>query len=115
VAVLTFTGPGVVAGSLANGNYTLTVHAGKVRDRLGQELDGDADGHNGGDRVDAFFRLFGDTDGDRDRDLIDLCRFLSTFGKRAGDTGYLWYLDVNGDGAVGLVDLLAFILLPGPP
>ena len=39
-------------------------------------LDGDGDGTAGGDRSDAFFRLYGDSDGDRDVDLRDLGRFL---------------------------------------
>lgn len=108
MAVLTFTGPGVIGGSLADGNYTLTVNAYLVHDRWGRELDGDADGAAGGDRADGFHRLFGDSDGDRDADLRDLGRFLSTLGRRSGDPGYLWYFDVDGDNRVGLVDLVAF-------
>jgi hypothetical protein len=108
VAVLTFDGPEFVGGSLADGNYTLTVRADRVHDRWGGELDGDGDGSGGGNRADGFHRLFGDSDGDRDVDLADLGRFLSTFGRRAGDPGYLSYFDVNGDDRVGLIDLLAF-------
>jgi hypothetical protein len=63
----------------------------------------------GGDRSDAFFRLYGDSDGDRDVDLRDLGRFLSTLGRQAGDAGFLWHLDVNDDDRVGLVDLFAFV------
>ena len=84
VAVLTFTGPGIIGGSLADGNYALTIRGDRVRDLLGQELDGDGDGTAGGDRADGFPRLFGDSDGDRDVDLQDLGRFLSTFGRRPG-------------------------------
>src|SRR5688572_12438656 len=61
VAVLTFVGPDVVAGSLADGSYTLIVHADRVHDRWRRELDGDADGSAGGDRADGFARLFGDS------------------------------------------------------
>jgi hypothetical protein len=100
VAVLTFTGADIVGGSLADGNYTLTVRADRVHDRWGRELDGDGDGSAGGDRVDSFFRLFGDADGDgvvdaRDRDL-----FRSAFKTRAGEVGYLWYFDYDGDGVI---------------
>jgi arylsulfatase A-like enzyme len=109
VAVLTFTGRDVIGGSLADGNYTLTIRGDHIRDEVGREVDGDRDGNGGGDRADAFFRLFGDSDGDRDVDVRDLGRFLSTFGRRAGDTAYLWYFDVNGDARVGLVDLFAFL------
>jgi hypothetical protein len=107
-AVLTFAGAEFIGGSLADGKYTLTVLADHVHDRFGRELDGDGDGSSGGNRVDSFFRLFGDTDGDRDVDQRDLAQFLSTVGRRVGDSGYLWYLDYNGDGLVGVVDLVAF-------
>src|SRR5262249_40189713 len=59
VVVLTFTGADIIGGSLADGNYTLTVRGDRVHDRFGRELDGDGDGTPGGDRVDGFFRLYG--------------------------------------------------------
>jgi hypothetical protein len=100
VAVLTFAGAEFVGGSLADGSYTLTVRADRVHDRFGRELDGDGDGTSGGDRVDAFFRLFGDSDGDHDVDQQDRELFRSAFKSRAGDAGYLWYFDFDGDGDV---------------
>lgn len=100
VAVLTFAGPGFVGGSLADGSYTLTVRADRVHDRFGRELDGDGNGLAGGNRVDAFFRLFGDSDGDRDVDWSDRERFRSAFTKSAGEIDYLWYFDFDGDGDV---------------
>jgi len=106
-AVLTFTGPGIIGGSLSDGNYTLTIRSDVVHDGYGRGLDGDGDGTAGGDRTDAFFRLYGDSDGDRDVDLLDLGRFLSTFGRRPGDPRYQAYFDVNGDDRVGILDLLA--------
>lgn len=108
-AMLTFAGTGVVAGSLADGNYVLNIRGDHVHDAMGRSLDGDGDGIAGGDRADAFFRLYGDSDGDRDVDLVDLGRFLSTLGRRAGDPLYLSYMDVNGDDRIGLTDLLAFV------
>src|SRR5262249_18063532 len=89
-AVVTFVGTEFVGGSLADGNYTLTVLADRVHDRWGRELDGDNDGSAGGDHVDAFFRLFGDSDGDRDVDHSDLDLMLSSFRKSRGDAGFLW-------------------------
>jgi hypothetical protein len=100
VAVLTFTGAGIVAGSLADGTYTLTVRGERVRDEEGRELDGDGDGNGGGDRVDVFHRLFGDSDGDGNVAGQDRDRFRSAFQTRAGDPGYLWYFDFDGDGDV---------------
>src|SRR5205807_8593707 len=100
VAVLTFAGSEFVGGSLADGSYTLTVRADRVHDRWGRELDGDGDGASGGDRVDAFFRLFGDSDGDGDVDGQDRDLFRSAFKTKAGDANYLWYFDYEGDGDV---------------
>src|SRR5262249_30647660 len=100
VAVLTFAGRGFVGGSLADGSYTLTVRADHVHDRWGRELDGDGDGTSGGDRVDGFFRLFGDSDGDHDVDGVDRDLFRSAFKSSLGDASYLWYFDFDGDGDV---------------
>jgi hypothetical protein len=108
VAVLTFSGPGIIGGSLADGDYTLIIRGECIRDEVGREVDGDRDGNGGGARADSFFRLYGDSDGDRDVDLTDLGRFLSTLGRRSGDPGYQWYFDVNGDDRIGVIDLLAF-------
>src|SRR5439155_11516130 len=100
VAVLSFVGTEFVGGSLADGSYSLTVRADLVHDRWGRELDGDGNGSAGGDRVDGFFRLFGDSDGDGRVDQSDRDLFRSTFKMSAGQAGYLWYLDFDGDGNV---------------
>jgi hypothetical protein len=104
VAVLTFGGSEFVGGSLADGNYTLTVLADHVHDRWGRELDGDGNGSAGGNRVDSFFRLFGDSDGDGDVDQQDRDRFRSAFKTSAAEPGYLWYFDFDGDGDVDGLD-----------
>jgi hypothetical protein len=98
VAVLTFAGSDI--GSLADGSYTLTVKADLIHDRWGRELDGDGDGSAGGNRVDGFFRLFGDADGDHNVDGTDRDLFRAAFGTSAADAGYLWYFDFDGDGVV---------------
>jgi hypothetical protein len=108
VAVLTFAGPGLVGGSLADGRYTLTVHADRVHDRWGRELDGDGDGAAGGNRVDAFRRLFGDADGDGDVDRSDRKTFRAAFKTTAGGQAYLWYFDFDGDGHVDARDKVQF-------
>jgi hypothetical protein len=100
IAVLTFAGSDMIGGSLADGDYTLTVRGDHVRDLVGRELDGDRDGNGGGDRVDEFFRLFGDSDGDRDVDWVDRDFFRSAFKTSAGEADYLWYFDFDGDGDV---------------
>jgi hypothetical protein len=63
VAAIAFAGPDIVGGSLADGNYTLSIRSDLVHDAFGRSLDGDANGAAGGDHTDAFFRL-GDSDGD---------------------------------------------------
>jgi uncharacterized delta-60 repeat protein len=108
VAVLTFPGSGFIGGSLADGNYTLTVHGDKVHDSLGQALDGDGNGTAGGDRAADFFRLFGDTNGDRTVDNTDFAVFKSAAGTSKGQAGFLWFLDYNGDGAIDNIDKKAF-------
>jgi hypothetical protein len=98
--VLTFSGPDIIGGSLADGGYTLTVRADQVHDRWGRELDGDGNGTAGGDRADGFHRLFGDSDGDGDVDGLDRDLFRSAFKTSVGDAGYLWYFDFDGEGDV---------------
>jgi hypothetical protein len=100
VAVLTFAGPDIVSGSLADGSYTLTVLADRVHDRWGRELDGNGDGAAGGDLADGFHRLFGDVDGDGDVDGTDREQFRSAFKTSAAEAGYLWYFDFDADGDV---------------
>jgi len=108
VAALTFVGTVFAGNSLADGSYTLTVRADRVHDRWGRELDGDGNGSAGGDRVDSFFRLFGDTDGDRDVDHADLDLMLSSFGKSQVEAGFLWFLDYDGGGDVDGLDMAQF-------
>jgi N-acetylglucosamine-6-sulfatase len=108
VAVLTFSGTDIIGGSLVDGSYTLTVRGDHVRDEVGRELDGDRDGNGGGDRVDGFHRLFGDSDGDQDVDRLDRNLFRSAFKKTAGAAGYLWYFDFDGDGDVDVRDKWQF-------
>ena len=96
VAVLTFSGPDVLGGSLADGSYSLTIRGDRVRDRWGRALDGDADGSAGGDRADAFHRLFGDADGNGDVDWVDRDAFRAVYEA----AGYRWYFDFDADGDV---------------
>ncbi|MCS7466898.1 hypothetical protein NZK35_09600 [Stieleria sp. ICT_E10.1] len=99
-------GPSVnAAGGLIDGNYQLRVLSRYVVGD-GLIMDGDADGASGDDYVfgsqaaDAFFRFFGDTDGDRDVDGQDYGRFGLTFLKRSGETGFNAELDFDSDGDV---------------
>ena len=65
--------------------------------------------------MDAFFRRFGDTDGDGDVDLMDRVRFSAAVRRRVGDPGYRWYYDWNDDGLVATTELLALTVGSGGP
>jgi hypothetical protein len=108
VAVLTFSGRNIIGGSLADGNYTLYIHADKIHGPSGLMLDGDRDGTDGGDRIERFFRLFGDTDGDNDVDRHDRRVLKKAGGSRVGDADYLWYLDHDEDGDIDRWDWKCF-------
>jgi len=97
---LTFTGPDIVAGSLADGVYTLNVHRGMIRN-----LAGDAIGT--GDLTQRFHRLFGDIDGDGDVDRLDYGTIRGALGSSLGDTNYSRLYDADGDGDVDALDLAA--------
>jgi hypothetical protein len=52
--------------------------------------------------------MFGDSDGNRVVDALDLLRFRTSFGLTASDPGFLDYFDFEGNGAVDALDLLRF-------
>ncbi|WP_197455632.1 beta-propeller fold lactonase family protein [Stieleria neptunia] len=105
---LTFTGTYTeLSGSLVDGNYQLTIDGDKVRSTVGgTTFDADGDGAGGGlyqfgeEAADGFFRLFGDSDGDRDVDGQDYGQFGLTFLKNEGQTGFNDAFDSDGDGDV---------------
>jgi hypothetical protein len=101
IARLTFSGPlteGFAgAPSLIDGNYTLTVFSSQVNG-----------GVVVGDQTATLFRLFGDMNGDRAVNGLDLTSFRSAFGTMIGQPGYVEWLDINGDGAIDGTDLVAF-------
>jgi hypothetical protein len=110
VATLTFVGSNVLGGSLPDGRYTLTIHSNLVTDRqFGAPLDGDSDGLQGGDRVDHFFRLYGDVNGDGKVDATDRTAFLGAYRSRRGMPNYAWYLDYNADGLIDSIDYFQFL------
>ncbi|MCA9139550.1 MAG: right-handed parallel beta-helix repeat-containing protein, partial [Planctomycetales bacterium] len=95
-------GPG---GGLLDGNYRLMLKA----DRIGtgvMPLDGDGDGSGGGNHLfgtnptDNFFRLFGDSDGDRDVDGQDFGKFGLSFLKSLSDPQFDPIFDFDDDGDV---------------
>ncbi len=118
VVTLTFSGPGTENGSLVDGNYQMVINGALIKDALGYSIDADANQSAGGTRLfgqgastaatDKFFRLFGDYDGDRDVDGLDLFRFRTTQNKLQSDPLFLWFMDFDQDGDVDGIDLFRF-------
>lgn len=109
---------GAAAVGLVDGNYFLNIVAANVvATGTTITLDGDRDGVNGGDQSTEFFRLFGDVNGDRQVDGLDLAAANpfpfngnnNQAAVSAGDPAYQWYYDVNGDGQIDQTDLDAFM------
>ena len=102
--VLTFAGAGVEFGSLADGNYQLTVRGDRVYNGDGL-LDGDGDGQAGGDSVAQLYRRFGDLDGNGVVDFLDFARFRQALGDPAA---YDPMFDFDGNGNVDFLDFTQF-------
>jgi hypothetical protein len=97
--VVTFSGNGVVGGSIADGVYDITLNHAAVTDAAGQVL--------AADRTDTFYRLFGDYNGSMRVNNSSLLKFITALNSRAGQSNYLAYFDYNNDGRINNTDLLA--------
>jgi HYDIN/CFA65/VesB-like, Ig-like domain len=109
VTVATITFPGLVGGSLADGNYSLTVLGNQIS-AGGVALDGDGDAVPGGNANYSLFRFFGDSNGDRRVDIADFGVFSGTYNLSTGQTGFLSYFDFNADGHIDIADFGQFSL-----
>jgi hypothetical protein len=65
---------------LVDGNFFLNTNATLITDGTGHQLDGDRNGTFGGNGHDEFWRLFGDTNGDRFVDGLDAAAFAKADG-----------------------------------
>ena len=102
-ATLTFSGAGIVGGSLADGNYVLTIDL---------EQDGFGAGSDyefGANEADKFFRFFGDSDGDRDVDNTDYFRLRGSLNQTAASSKYLGFFDFDRDNDVDGSDQSQFL------
>lgn len=94
------------AGALEDGNYELTIDRSRVF-RDGRPM---AEDFVYGDAAEeTFFSFFGDGDGDRDVDNVDLALFLKTYRKSLGEPGFDFNFDFDADGDVDNVDLSQFL------
>ena len=90
-----------------DGNYQLTIDHTKVR-RAGSNVTLAEDFVFGDQAADRFFTYFGDYNGDRTVNIIDLLSFRSSYLGSAGDARYNAASDFNGDGNINVIDLLFF-------
>ena len=109
-------GPSVTAGgSLADGAYELRISSDLISSQ-GVSLDGNSNGlfEVGGDHIfgqeaaDHFFRLYGDQNGSGTVELLDFAAFRRTFGRSAGEAGYVGSLDADGSDTIDLIDFAGF-------
>lgn len=115
IATLTFSGEFTeTTGSLVDGNYQLTVFGDQIQTASGQSFDADGDGIAGGNSVfgdseaDEFFRLFGDSNGDRLVNVFDLLSFRQAWLTNEDDPDFDSAFDSNADGNISVFDLLRF-------
>ena len=102
VATLTFGGANTTAGSLDDGNWTLTIDHTRVTSAVGS-VPMSADFTQAGIK-----RLFGDINGDAVVDITDYTAFRSALGQSSGQSGYDPAFDYNGDGVIDITDRNAF-------
>jgi autotransporter-associated beta strand protein len=85
--------------ALSDGDFKLTIDATKIHDVDGNLMAG---------RVDNFFRFFGDSDGDRDVDGVDMNRLRRVMANDPGFVDYVAAFDHNGDGLGNATDYTPF-------
>jgi hypothetical protein len=105
---ITLTFPGTVGGSLADGDYVLTVVGDQVTDQYGNSLDGNQDDLPGGNQTIEFFRFFGSHDGSRTIGAASYLQFIRTYRRSEGDPRFESFFDFDSDGVVGAQDFLEF-------
>jgi hypothetical protein len=106
--------------ALNDGNYFLTIDGSKMTDALGFHVDAAGSGIFGSVSTIEFYRLFGDTNGDRTVDYLDQNVIRQANGANATGTGTAltnwrkWcYLDFDGNGLIDINDFNQFLLRRG--
>jgi hypothetical protein len=101
--VVTFSGAGVVGGSIANGVYDITFNAAAVTSDANPAVAAQSR------PTDTFYRLFGDSTGDMRVNNADYAAFLNTNGLKTGQAGFNAAFDSNADGRVNNLDYGTFL------
>ena len=102
---LTFSGPGITAGSLADGVYDFLADVSRFRDAFGTVPVGT---RTNDDQTRTFHRLFGDSDGNRTVNNFDYAQFRNAFGSTSTQPAYRWYFDFDANTAVNNFDYAQF-------
>ena len=58
--------------------------------------------------ADGFYSYYGDSNGDRTVNVVDLLAFRNTFLRSTGNPAYEFFMDFDASGIVNVVDLLQF-------
>ena len=105
---LTFSGSTVVAGSVADGRYTLAIDGSKLTNSTGQLTDALGNGSAGSVRTATFSRLYGDVDGDAGVSINDFNVFAAAFGTVSPAAAFVSGLDYDGDNGISINDFNQF-------
>lgn len=117
----TFSSNETIIGSLNDGNDELTILADKVisQDDLGWDSNRDGivgDDHTFGNvESDKFFRLFGDSTGNRFLNSRDFRVFRNTYEALSTSIGFNAIFDFNGDNIINARDFRQFVRRYGLP
>lgn len=89
-------------GSLQDGEYILTIDHTKIKSVVdGAMMANDYTSQ-------PFYRLFGDSNGDRTVDGTDYGEFGNAYNTTYPNNGYQYHFDFNGDGVIDASDLAEF-------
>ena len=98
-----FSGAGVSGGSIADGVYDLTLNTSAI------SVEGNPAAAITPRASDTFYRMFGDAQGTGKVNSADYSAFLSTYGLKSIDPGYLGYFADDGTAKIDAADYNAFL------
>jgi hypothetical protein len=99
---VTFSGAGVLNGSIGDGVYNITINGSAVTADSNPAVTGTS-------RTDTFYRLFGDATGVGSVTGTDYNALLSTFNLKSTAAGYLAYFNEDGAGKIDAPDYNGFL------
>jgi hypothetical protein len=97
--IITFAGANVIGGSIADGEYDLTINPNLVINATGQHLATQPSTF-------TFYRLLGDADGNRTVNTLDIAAIRREAGTTAASPNYLWLFDADWNGTINTTDII---------